>query len=87
MAIYNDVLANLSEGWERKEIAFFADGFCRRYVECRRYVALFQDVFSLYWKKAWHYGCLMVLMKLMLAYALGHLKLGSKVLVWLKRRK
>lgn len=87
VAIYNDVLANLSEGWERKEITFFADGFCRRYIECRRYVAPYRDVFSLYWKKAWHYGCLMVLMKLMLAYALGNQKYGSKVLAWLKRIK
>ena len=86
VAIYNDVLANLSEGWERKEMAFFADGFCRRYVECIRYVAPFQDVFSLYWKKAWHYGCLMVLMKLMLAYALGNQKHGSKVLARLKKK-
>ena len=87
VAIYNDVLANLSEGWERKEMAFFADGFCRRYVECRRYVAPFRDVFSSYWKKAWHYGCMMVLMRLMLAYILGNLKHGSKVLAWLESKK
>ena len=86
IAIYSEVLSNLSKGWEKKEMAYFADGFCRRYVECRRYVAPYQDVFSLYWKKAWHYGCLIVLMKLMLAYALGHLMFGSKVLVWLKGR-
>lgn len=87
VVIYNDVLANLSEGWERKEMAFFADGFCRRYVECRLYVAPFRDVFSLYWKKAWHYGCMMVLMRLMLAYILGNLKHGSKVLAWLESKK
>lgn len=81
LVICNDVLTNLSEGWERKKMAFFADGFCRRYV------APFRDVFSLYWKKVWHYGCLMVLMRLMLAYVLGNLKHGSIVFAWLKSKK
>lgn len=86
MALYCDVLTHLSGGWERKEMAFYADGFCRRYVECVRFAPAYQDVFSLYWEKAWHYGCMTVLLKLVLARSLGCLKHGPEVLAWIKTK-
>jgi len=85
--IYEDILQQLTEGWEAKELNCYVEGFCKRYLQYRTIIPEYENLYKVYSSKAQDFGCKEVLLKLRLAYMMGKVPFGLGILGMMKSAK
>lgn len=80
---FNEILNNLSEGFERDEIEGFVYYFIKRYVAYVKIVPEFKESISLYMSRAKQFHCWYVYIILIVIFYFGRFGNPSKVLEWL----
>ena len=83
VAIFNEILNNLSNGYERDEIEGYVYYFIKRYVSYVKIVPEFKEAIRLYKAKAKQYCCWYVYVILFVVGIVGRLGNPARLLGWL----
>lgn len=83
VAIFNEILNNLSDGYERDEIEGYVYYFIKRYVSYVKIVPEFKEVIRLYKAKAKQYHCWYVYVIFIVTGVVGRLGNPAGLLGWL----
>lgn len=86
-AIYDNILAHLTQGRENQEVDSYAEGFCKHYLKYKATTPQFDHLLVDYQRKAKAFGCWSTLCKLHLAYLLGKVSFGLKLLIMLRKQR
>lgn len=85
--IYNEVLSNLQPGGENAELNFYAEGFCRHYLEFKKEIPIYKSLMNKFVRCSREYRNKSVSMKLALTFVMSLVPGGLKVLQSLRKLK
>lgn len=74
--VYNEIFHNLTPTFEKVQLIFYVEGFCRRYMSYKSYNMEYDNLIKVYQNKAKKYGCWMVYIKLVISDMLSRFKYG-----------
>lgn len=74
--IYNDILNNLTEGYEKEEFDYVAKSICNLFVRFGHLAPGFKDLLKLCWQKNKLYGNRIISLLLVISNVLGRFKYG-----------
>lgn len=76
LAIYREIIINLSPGYEKQELLFYVNWFITVFLKYNRFMPEYKDVFRLYWDKTKDLGAWCACFKLAISRVLGLSKYG-----------
>ncbi len=82
--VYNEILHNLTPTYEKSELNFYVEGFCRRYIIYNSYDIVYNNLIKTFQDKAKECGCWVVYIKLIVTYYLSRFKYGLRFLTLLR---
>ena len=85
--IYDDIIHHLTKGRESQELSSYVEGFCNRYLRHRGNIPEYNTLYLEYRRKVKEFGSKNASLKLRLAFLMGKMPFGLKVLESLRNLK